>query len=269
MGLLISKGQEPEPEIPLSLDSVTRRPRSQSSKKRSEKKSSKGPWKKKPYLSGSEGVAPNTSMTTSIDLQPLHPSVDQECPFFPSSHSLDVLTTTLTPIMKTSVPTALTLASMGMTVNPQEVLTQAFVHFLGAIPISTTFQSPTSETIPVSHRLGFEESSPQSMAVVSASSFPLVGSPFVPLFSPLAVTHLVQSSFAAHFSHFPFVVPPSAVFAGQAINHLDSFQQQVVYDRTISLNKTNKWKEKEGARHAHPRLQTHFSEQRDCLYFAK
>lgn len=103
---------------------------------------------------------------------------------------------------------------------------------------------------------------------MSTSSFPLVGSPFVPLISLLAVTHLVQSSFTTPFLHFPFTIPHGVVFAGQAIDRPDSFQQQVVYDRAISLNRVNKKKEKEGAPHARPCLQTHFSEQRDCLYFA-
>lgn len=125
--------------------------------------------------------------------------------------------------MQTSVPTALTLAPAGMTVNPQDILTQASIPFPSAIPISTTFQSPTSEIVPVSCRLGFEESSPQDMATSSSSSFPLVGSPFVPLFSLLAVTHPVQSSCIAPFSHFPFAIPHSPVFAGQAIDRPNSF----------------------------------------------
>lgn len=265
VGIISTEGQEPKLEIPPSLDSATHRPYSQSSKRRSKKQSFEDPPKKKPYLSGLEKIAPNTSMAALIDLQSLQPSTNQVHPFFPSSHSLDVLATALTPIMQTSVPIALTLALAGMTINPQDVLAQTSAPLSAGTPIPTTFQSPTSEAVPVSHRLGFEEFCPQSMATVSASSFPLVSSPFVLLFSLLAVTHPVQSSFAAHFLHFPFANLPGAVFVGQAIDHLDSFQQQVVYDRIVGLNKANKRKEKEGA---HPCLQTHFSEQRDCLYFA-
>ncbi|XP_059076736.1 uncharacterized protein LOC131875997 [Cryptomeria japonica] len=75
VGIINIEGQEPE--ILLSLDSATHRPHSQSSKRRSEKQSSEAPLRKKPYLSGSEGVEPNTSMTTSTDLQPLQPSTNQ------------------------------------------------------------------------------------------------------------------------------------------------------------------------------------------------
>lgn len=168
--------------------------------------------------------------------------------------------------MQTSVPTALILAPTVMPVNPKDVLIQAFVQFPDAAPISTAFQSLTSEAVPVSRRLGFEESSPQAMGTVSSIPFPLVGSPFVPLFSLLAVTHPIQPAFAASFSHFPFAVLPSAVFASQAIDHPDEFQQQVVYDRIASLSKTSKRKEKEGSRRTRPHLQTYFNEQRDCLY---
>lgn len=123
VGIISIEGQELELEISHSLDSATRRPRSQSSKRRSKKKSSEGPPKKKPYLSGSEEIAPNTSTVASIDPQSLQPSVDQIRPFFPSSHSSNVLAATLMPIMQTLVPIALTLAPMGMMINPQDVLT--------------------------------------------------------------------------------------------------------------------------------------------------
>lgn len=113
--------------------------------------------------------------------------------------------------------------------------------------ISVAFPSPTSKTTLVSHRLGFGESSPQVMGVVSSSPFPLEAPPFVLLFSPSALAHPIQTAFAGPILQFLFAVPPSVSFAGQAIDNLDEFQQQVAYDRTAHLGKMGKRKEMEGA----------------------
>lgn len=105
--------------------------------------------------------------------------------------------------MQTSVPTTLTLASVSMSINPQDVFMQVSSPFPDMASIAATFQSPTSEAVPVSRRLGFEESSPQAMGALSSSLFLLGGSPFVPLFSPLALAHPIQPSFVGPFRISP------------------------------------------------------------------
>lgn len=86
---------------------------------------------------------------------------------------------------------------MGMLVHPKNVLPQASTPFLAMTFISASFPSPILEITPVSHRLGFGESSPQVMGVATSSTFPLGASPFVSLFSPLTLAHPIQIPFCS------------------------------------------------------------------------
>lgn len=68
----------------------------------------------------------------------------------------------------------------------------------------------------------------------------------MPLFSPLALAHPIQTAVIGTISQFPFAVPPGATFVGQAIDNPDEFQEQVAYDRTTHLGKMGEQKENEG-----------------------
>lgn len=125
------------------------------------------------------------------------------------------------------------------------------------------------EAATVSHRLGFGESTPPpNVGTMCVVSFFPRASPFIPLFSSTTLLRPIQTTFGGPISQFPFAITPGVAFAGQAIVDPDAYQQQVAYSKTARVGKTVKRKEKEGTRPAHPHLQTHFSEEKDTLFFA-
>lgn len=120
-----------------------------------------------------------------------------------------------------------------------------------------------------SRRLGFGVSAPPPIAgTTSADPFHPRPSPFIPLFSPMKLPRPIQTAFDDPISQFSFAIPLGTTFVGQAIANLDAYQQQVTYSKTTRVVKEFKRKEKESTKPAHPHLQTHFSEEKESLFFA-
>lgn len=256
-----------ETHILLPLASSTRKPHSQADKRQAKKQMHDSPPRKKQYPSSTKKYSPPQSLGVPSVSQRLVTPMVQVCPSLPFSSPWIFSSGVPLVTMQTQIPTTLTLAPIRMLVDPQDAFMQASIPFVTPTFIHAIFSTQMYEETFISRRLGFGESSPPIIGVVSTSPFPLGASPFIPLFSPSALAHPIQTTFGGPISQFPFVVPHGISFVGQGIDNLDDFQQQVAHSKTICIGRNWKQKEKEGTYPTHPYLQTHSREEKDFPFF--